>query len=81
MGKGKGKIKKKRALTFTDLEQDAKAFIECKVRVLGSVEQVKNSYRRNDLVSHYAVDYAARHFGPTGRPDVNSKTIWPRLDF
>jgi len=79
MGKGKGK--RKGVLTFADLERDAKAFIECKVRVLGSVEQVKNSYRRNDLVSRYAVDYAEWHFGPTGRPDVNSKTIWPRLDF
>ena len=41
MGKGKGK--RKGVLTFADLERDAKAFIECKVRVLGSVEQVKNS--------------------------------------
>ena len=68
--------RKKQKFTFDDLEQDAKTFIECKVRVLGSVEQVKNSYRRDDLVSHYAVAYAEGHYGPNGKHEIRSR---PRL--
>ena len=31
--------RKKEKFTFADLEPDAKSFIECKVKVLGSVDQ------------------------------------------
>lgn len=62
--------KKPETFTFADLEPDAKSFIETKVRVLGSVGAVKRSYRLDDLVSRYALAYAERHFGPTGRPEM-----------
>ena len=66
-------MKKKEKFTFDDLEQDAKLYIESKVKLLGSVEAVKLSYRLDDLVSRYAIAYAQGHFGPTGRPE-----IWPK---
>ena len=40
-----------------------KAFIEKKVRLLGSVVEVEKFYRRDDLVSEYARTFARRIYG------------------
>lgn len=56
-------MKKKQQFTFDDLEQDAKDYVEMRVRRLGSVEAVKGVYKRDDLVSRYAWHFAERLYG------------------
>jgi len=51
-------MKHKQKFTFADLEPDAREFIERKVKRLGSLGAVRRDYKRDDLVSRYAVAFA-----------------------
>jgi len=42
------------------LNPDQRQFIETKVKRLGNLEAVKRDYRRNDLVSKYALEVAEK---------------------
>jgi hypothetical protein len=44
------------------LNKDQKKFIKDKVKKLGSVEAVQKDYKRKDLVSEFALEYAEKIF-------------------
>ena len=59
-----------------ELDQGAKAFIERKVRKLGSYERVADFYSRNDIVGKYALALARERYGVEG-PTMPAYPIVP----
>lgn len=44
------------------LSKDQKKFIKTKVKKLGSIKAVQKDYKRKDLVSEFALEYAEKIF-------------------
>jgi len=57
------KRKKKNQPKLKGLDADQCAFIENRVRVLGSLAAVKRAYRADDTVSAYALMVALKTYG------------------
>ena len=51
---------KKRNPSIKNLSEDQRLFIEGKVKILGSIEEVKKFYRLDDAVSYYALKMAKK---------------------